>query len=63
MGDSIVQMSKGQGILKQLLLLVLLLDQAATSRDLPSQAPLLFTKSGRIKTSEEASSMATGWPA
>ena len=46
-------MSKGQLLIKRVIMLVVLLDQTAMLADLPSQAPLLFVKSGSIKSSAE----------
>ncbi|KAK9844436.1 hypothetical protein WJX74_002496 [Apatococcus lobatus] len=47
------QMSRGQLLIKRVIMLVVLLDQTAMAADLPSQAPLLFATSCAIKSSAE----------
>ena len=49
----VLQMTKGQLLIKRVIMLVVLLDQTAMLADLPSQAPLLFGVSGSIKSSAE----------
>jgi len=50
-----LQVELGQLVLKRFLLLVLLLEKAATSGDLPPGVPLLFKLNSSIKSSTEVS--------
>ena len=48
-----LQVELGQVVLKRFLLLVLLLDQAAVSDNLPASAPLLFKDNALCKQSSQ----------
>ena len=55
-GRNIAQMTKGQLLIKHLILLIMLLDHTAMRVGMPSHAPLLFAVSGSIKSSAEVRS-------